>query len=1146
MNYTIVKLTVITSLLCFAAAGAFAQQTLNDFGKNRVQYKNFNWRYLSSDNFDIYFYDEGEFTARVAAKYLEKEFERITDMLGYAPYSKTKIFLYNSVKDLQQSNVGVNENNFTIGGQTNFVKSQVEIAYPGNMSQFKEDLVLEISDMLINDMMFGGSLTDMFQSAYLLSLPQWFVKGAAKYIAEGWSVEMDDYMRDLPRNQKNIKLTKFSGKDAALIGQSVWNFIAIKYGKSSISNILNLVRIIRNEENSIVNTLGVPYKLFLKQWESFYGEMNTQISDSYVFLDKDVRLRNNNRKSLEYNDVRFSPDGKFIAYSENYKGKYKVYIENVKTGKKKRVHTSGYKVINQEVDYSLPLLNWRNNTTLGIIGAKRGENYLWLYSATAKNKQQKILPRFNQIKGFDFNDNGRLAVISGDYNGQNDLFMYNPDRNTTNRISTDIYDDLNPRFLPGTNTIVFASNRPNDSLIYVDNTKVGEIDLTNDIGDNFNIFMYDADQSDTLLSRVTNTISRDIMPVPKDETSIFYLSDQRGIFNIYKYDLPDSLFNQVSDFGLSIKDYDINFETGNLAFIMIADGKDFVHLIKGYDFSKSTFTPKTQREDAIQVKLLSQRLAEKRQQNNLAKKPEMVESVPQQAESPGQITRQQPAADSAGNAVIEVMPDSLQQNNVLEQEPVMRENVTADTIPADPDYIDTDNYVFDSDPDIINTDNYTFSNDTAGINADNYNFQNRPSARRENTNSFLARYRKLQKETQIYGPLPYETRFSADNIVTSLAIDPLRGFGFQMEAQMNDMLENHKFYGGLLAITNLRSSTVFAEYQYLKNRIDYRVRFQRDAIFKESNSDLTSHKYLLNQFEVGASLPINTTTRLEVNPFYANTQYYDLDWVSITPLGRPNTESYFNYAGVKAGIVFDNTLINGLNSFEGTRAKATFTRYQGINDAEKSFSNITVDIRNYQKIHRELVFATRLYYGTFFGEDPKRYLLGGMNNWLFNQTDTDDENDPIEITRNVDNSDLLFLQYAPLRGFNYNKYNGSSVLTFSAELRFPVIRYFFRGPIASNFFRNLEFIGFYDAGSAWTGNSPFSEENSLNTEIVENEGSPFRIEIKNFKNPWLMSYGAGIRTVLLGYYLKFDMAYPIEDNIIANKPRFYLTLGYDF
>ena len=41
------------------------------------------------------------------------------------------------------------------------------------------------------------------------------------------------------------------------------------------------------------------------------------------------------------------------------------------------------------------------------------------------------------------------------------------------------------------------------------------------------------------------------------------------------------------------------------------------------------------------------------------------------------------------------------------------------------------------------------------------------------------------------------------------------------------------------------------------------------------------------------------------------------------------------------------------------------------------------------------------------------------------------------------------------------------------------------------------------------------------------------------------SYGFGVRTTLLGYYIKMDVAYPYED-LKKGSAKFYVTLGYDF
>ena len=81
-------------------------------------------------------------------------------------------------------------------------------------------------------------------------------------------------------------------------------------------------------------------------------------------------------------------------------------------------------------------------------------------------------------------------------------------------------------------------------------------------------------------------------------------------------------------------------------------------------------------------------------------------------------------------------------------------------------------------------------------------------------------------------------------------------------------------------------------------------------------------------------------------------------------------------------------------------------------------------------------------------------------------------------------------------------------------------------------------------GVIWLPNaSPFSENNSISTVITGDR--IFEAEIQTFKNPWLSGYGVGMRTVVLGYFMKFDLAWPLEDFEVGDA-KFYLTLGHDF
>ncbi len=1110
-----------------AAGSVFAQEAAEKFGKNRLQYKNFKWRYYSTPNFDVYFYDGGNEIARIAIDYLEKEYDRITDLLGTVSYNKTEIFLYNSPTDLLQSNIGVNDNSFDVAGQTSFLKTQVEIAYPGTAEEFKQVLVYKASRMLIYDMLYGGRFSDMFKNSILMSLPDWFMNGIARYAAYGWDTEMDDYIRDIMRN-KNVKnLAKFKEYDAEIIGQSIWNFIAERYGVSYISNILNLTRIIRDEKRSIAGTIGVPFKSVVAEWKNYYLQQASFVDQNYVLPPKTARLFPN-KKRVIINDLKLSPEGNYYVYSINNDGRYKVILTRLGKNKSKRIVKGGYKLINQDAKDRKPLLSWRDEGTLGIIHTRAGKNFLTIYDVGSGKKIRKELTRINQITDFDILRNGNLAVLSADRNGDNDLYLISLRRNSIKRLTRDFYDDINPRFVPGTSSIIFSSNRLTDTI----NIKGRDIEK---ITDNYNLFIYNIDTSKNRVTRVTNMLSRDIKPFPVNDHEFLYLSDQQGIFNLYKYDLNAKMYNQVTDFGSGIKDFDITRDKRYFSFVMNDKSRDKIFLFEGYDFDKNIFTTQTLRQQYLTAKYVAKKI----KSANLSK------AIQQKKTGTGEGVddRKVPETEKASGQKIEAaeLPTFLDRyRSRMESRPGTLQ-----------DLVDTKNYSFsiqpqrelltkkeetkktkpEKDDEVIDTEGYVFDTDVV------------KSSR--NTGSFLSNYQMLRRDNDVAGPFPFDSKFSADNIVTSFVIDPLIGFGITLETQMNDQLENHKFYGGILITGDLKSGKFYGEYRYLKHTIDFAARYERKSLYR-TTENMFYQKYTLNTYSLAASLPFSASSRLSIIPFFETTRFWDLDPTSVLfPTSGPVT-SKVNYGGIKVEYIFDNTVVEGLNLLYGTRGKIGIRHNEGLSDRNKSFSNFYADFRHYQRVHKEIVFATRLFYGRYWGPNAQKYLLGGMDNWLFNSTNSTGAGDPLLNEVGVDNSNILYVDYVTsLRGFKYNTFNGENVLLFNAELRMPLIKYLASGPISSNFLRNFQLIGFYDIGSAWTGPSPWATENSVNTEILAPEGSPFKARIQNFKNPWLSSYGIGVRSMLLGYYVKFDVAFPIED-MVQKDAKFLFTLGYDF
>ncbi len=1088
--------------LCIVSQ-AYGQQTRDVFGKNRIQYRQFNWTFISSENFDVYYYDDRRKVATESIQYLEAEFDRVTDLIGYPPYLKTKVFLYNSITDLQQSNIGLNNTQYSVGGETEFIKPIVEIAHPGNLDEFKEELIYKMADLMVNEMMFGGSLKDMFQNAVLLNLPEWFINGASRYVAKGWNAEMDDYVRQLVKSKKINKALRFTGKESALVGQSIWNFIVEKYGKSSISNILNYTRVIRNEQKSVLITLGVSFKQLTADWQNYYGDMEQKVSLSYVAPADSNKFSPSHHRSIVYTTVKISPDGKKVAYAENDRGRFVVKVKSLESGRETTIINGGNRVIRQTVDFRVPLLSWADQNTLGVIGIKNGEYIFWLYDLSTRSKLPRQLDKFSNIRSFDFSGNGRLAILSADAGGQNDLFLISSRTDRTKRLTNDIYDDLDPSFIPNSNSIVFSSNRTTDTV----NTIVkGYQRLTA----NYNLFAYNLDTTTNVVAHITKTLSKDFYPKAIDQDNFFYLSDQRGIINLFRFNRITGIYSQITNFNSSIKEYDLDFYNRTLALVMNKNLSEDIFMISNFNYDLQVFTPSTRRKEIQLAKVVS----EKRKKENV-KSMSIKELINSRLKEKRDTT-------------------TLQENKTEKKDSV---NQTKE--------INTDNYSFDSSE--ARTD--TLAKPVAkekSVNTDDYVFEDDAGANKT-TETFLTRYMKARETSRLTGPFPYEPRFSYENLVTSFLVDPLRGFSVKLEAQMNDMLQNYRFNGGLQTAFDWKSGDIFGEIQYLPHFVDYSIRFDRKVIFWDGLTEQTPNyqKYSYQKIEVGASLPLSVKARITLKPFLGYTRYVDrgsINFPSAPPAYLP-TEQQF-YAGTKMELVYDNSISTGLNIIEGSRGKISFVHHEGLGNKEASFSQISIDLRHYQKIYKEIVFALRGYSGTFFGNSPKKYVLGGMDNWFGNSFNDQGTGNPLMNSGTNYNDNLIFTEFATsLRGFDYATLYGNSVAMANAELRVPLIRALSGGPIASNFFRNMQLTAFYDIGSSWTGAVPVNAQNSVRTrQVVE---GPFKVDITEYLNPWLYSYGFGFRSMMLGYYMKFDLAWPVE-NYEVRDPRFHVTLGFDF
>ena len=135
-----------------------ARSQPEDFGKNKVQYTKFNWYYIQSDHFDIYFSDGGDYLAEFTAAAAESAYTSISKSFRYQLVNRVPIIIYNSHNDFQQTNVVSEYLEEGIGGVTELFKNRVVLPFEGEYKKFRHVIHHELVHAVINDMFYGGSI----------------------------------------------------------------------------------------------------------------------------------------------------------------------------------------------------------------------------------------------------------------------------------------------------------------------------------------------------------------------------------------------------------------------------------------------------------------------------------------------------------------------------------------------------------------------------------------------------------------------------------------------------------------------------------------------------------------------------------------------------------------------------------------------------------------------------------------------------------------------------------------------------------------------------------------------------------------------------------------------------------------------------
>jgi hypothetical protein len=223
-----------------------AQVNTVEFGKNRVQYKKFSWKFYQSPNFNVYYNEGGLELAKFVVQLAEEELDSVENEVDYSLQRRATIVIYNNYEDYKTSNIGLGIDWQNAGGLTTLVNNKIPLYFDGNHNTFRLKVRQGIAKVLTDNILFGASVGEFASNQALLDLPKWLTDGYVDYVAEHWNIERDDELKNVILSGDYNNFYQLAFDKPIIAGHAFWYYIARKYKPENVTYFLYLARLYKS------------------------------------------------------------------------------------------------------------------------------------------------------------------------------------------------------------------------------------------------------------------------------------------------------------------------------------------------------------------------------------------------------------------------------------------------------------------------------------------------------------------------------------------------------------------------------------------------------------------------------------------------------------------------------------------------------------------------------------------------------------------------------------------------------------------------------------------------------------------------------------------------------------------------------------
>ncbi len=904
------------------------------FGQNKVQYKRFKWSVLRTQHFDIHYYQGTEAAVNDAALMAERAYARLSRVLNHQVHARVPLVLYASHTDFEQTNITPELLGIGTGGVTEFLKRRVFLPFTGSYAELDHVLTHELVHAFQVDILFGDS-QGLLGNPFAASIPGWFMEGMAEYLSIG-TIDPNTamWLRDAALEGYLIPVGTLSYVGDIRVyrfGQSIFQFIADRYGIAKIGELLKKTRRLGSVEHAFESATGLSIDVLSKKWtEAIRKEYLPQIVDHQEPSAIAMRLTDSERDLSNFNvAASVSPSGLEYVYISDRSMYNDVYLASALDGKPIKKLIAGERTGSFEtLRFFNTSIAWSPDEKQIAIPAKvGGEDALYVVDVPSGKVAKKFRFGLDAIYSPTWSHDGKRFAFVGLKQGRSALFLVDVSGKNLRPLLTGRYAVRDPVWSPDDSQIAFATDE-------------GE-------GTDVNKLIF-APLRLAILNVTTGQVTvppgqngMNISPQwSPDSRSLLFVSDRTGISNIYRMDLATGESVRLTDLLTGVS----GLVPESPCLSLSKDGKRllFTAFMRGGWDVYSVRDPLKFLEKPPIVEAAPRIAA-----TSLAPLGTRVEASIAASDPPPPLAHAEPESvatvppsDGGGAAFI----------RAAEPVPTGSPGLVADSTAA---------------PHPLESALHSTASNEA------------PPPDSTLSDYVQEVYREPLADSTTFQHIPYRATFSRDYFAGGAVVASNVGFAGSSVISFSDLLGNYNILAVLNLYGNLSDSDVYIAYTNLSRRTNYGLavfQYQKDLLlFSTPSSD-----DLQNQIHRGASFffsrPFTRFRRIEYGIQAAVVDQrvirYNYNLGSVSQISEQG--NYF-YVAPNIGLVADNTLYGSTGPINGGRSRYTVEHAMG----GVTYTTAIYDWRRYTNLARRFTLAQRILGGGSFGQDPQYFRFGG-------------------------------------------------------------------------------------------------------------------------------------------------------------------------